>query len=124
MFGVQASTKLSPKLALGGWVGFNKNTFAGSTKDIVTWAVTATFPDLGGSGNLGGLVVGQEPRVTTAGGSGVVDPSASLHLESSYQIKLNDSISVTPGLIYLTAPDQNNANGSALLGTIRTTFTF
>jgi hypothetical protein len=124
MFGVQASTKLSPKLALGGWVGFNKNTFAGSTKDIVTWAVTATFPDLGGPGNLGGFVVGQEPRVTAAGGDGVADPSASLHLESFYQIKLNDSLSVTPGLIYLTAPDQNNANGGALLGTIRTTFTF
>jgi hypothetical protein len=125
MFGLQASTKLSPKFALGGWVGFNKNTFEGNTKDIVTWAVTATFPDLGGPGNLGGLIVGQEPRVTAAaGGTGAADPSSSLHLEGFYQIKLSDSVSVTPGLIYLTAPDQNNTNGGALLGTIRTTFSF
>ncbi len=124
MFGVQASTKLSPKFALGGWVGFNKNTFEGNTKDVVTWAVTAAFPDLGGPGNLGGLIVGQEPRVTAATGTGAADPSSSLHLEGFYQVKLSDSVSVTPGLVYLTAPDQNNANGGALLGTIRTTFTF
>jgi Carbohydrate-selective porin, OprB family len=124
MFGVEASTKLSPGLALGGWVGFNKNTFEGNSKDIVTWAVTAAFPNLGGTGNLGGLIVGQEPRVTAAAGTGAADPSSSLHLEGFYQVKLSDSISVTPGLIYLTAPDQNNANGGALLGTIRTTFTF
>jgi hypothetical protein len=124
MFGVQASTKLSPKFALGGWVGFNKNTFEGNSKDIVTWAVTAAFPDLGAPGNLGGLIVGQEPRVTAATGAALADTGSSLHLEGFYQMKLSDSISVTPGLIYLTAPDQNSANGGALIGTIRTTFSF
>jgi Carbohydrate-selective porin, OprB family len=124
MFGVQASTKLSPKLLLGGWAGFNKNTFEGNSKDVVTWAVTIAFPDLGGSGNLGGLIVGQEPRVTAGTVNGTVDLSSSLHLEGFYEVKLGDNVSLTPGLIYLTATDQNNANGSALIGTIRTTFTF
>jgi Carbohydrate-selective porin, OprB family len=124
MFGVQVSTKLNPKLALGGWFGYNKNSLAGDTKDIVTWAVTAAFPDLGAPGNLGGLIVGQEPRVTAATGTALADTGSSLHLEGFYQMKLSDSISVTPGLIYLTAPDQNSANGGALIGTIRTTFSF
>jgi Carbohydrate-selective porin, OprB family len=124
MFGLQAFTKLNPKLALGGWVGYNKNTSAGDTKDILTWAVTAAFPDLGAPGNLGGLVVGQEPRVTAASGAATADTGSSLHLEGFYQVKLSDSISITPGLIYLTAPDQNSANGGALIGTIRTTFSF
>jgi hypothetical protein len=124
MFGLQASTKLNPRLALGGWVGYNKNTLAGDTKDVLTWAVTAAFPDLGAPGNLGGLVVGQEPRVTVATGAAVADTGSSLHLEGFYQVKLNDSLSITPGLIYLTAPDQNSANGGALIGTIRTTFSF
>jgi Carbohydrate-selective porin, OprB family len=124
MFGLQAFTKLNSKLALGGWVGYNKNTSAGDTKDILTWAVTAAFPDLGAPGNLGGLVVGQEPRVTSATGAATADTGSSLHLEGFYQVKLSDSLSITPGLIYLTAPDQNSANGSALIGTIRTTFSF
>jgi Carbohydrate-selective porin, OprB family len=124
MFGLQVATKLNPKLALGGWVGYNKNSSTGDTKDVLTWAVTAAFPDLGAPGNLGGLVVGQEPRVTAATGTAVADTASSLHLEGFYQVKLNDSISITPGLIYLTAPDQNSANGGALIGTIRTTFSF
>ncbi len=124
MFGLEVSTKLNPKLALGGWVGYNKNSNGGDTKDVLTWAVTAAFPDLGAPGNLGGLIVGQEPRVTAATGAAVADTGSSLHLEGFYQVKLSDSISVTPGLIYLTAPDQNSANGGALIGTVRTTFSF
>jgi hypothetical protein len=124
MFGVQGSVKVSPNLALGGWVGYNKNSNTTGDRDIVNWAVTAAFPDLGGSGNLGGFLVGQEPRVTGGTGTAVADTGSSLHLEGFYQVKLSDNISITPGLIYLTAPDHNSANGGALIGTIRTTLSF
>jgi hypothetical protein len=124
MFGLQASVGVSPGLALGGWVGYNKNSDAAGDRDIFNWAVTAAFPDLGAKGNLGGLVVGQEPRVTGATGTAVADSGSSLHLEGFYQIKVSDSVSITPGLIYLTAPDHNSANAGALIGTIRTTFSF
>ncbi len=123
-FGLQAFSRVSPKLALGGWVGYNKNSSPGATKDILTWALTVGFPDLGAPGNLGGLVVGQEPRVTAATGIATADPGSSLHLEGFYQVKLNDNLSITPGLIYLSAPDHNSANAGALIGTVRTTFTF
>jgi Carbohydrate-selective porin, OprB family len=124
MFGVQGSFKVSPKLALGGWVGYNKNSDVAGDKDILNWAVTAAFPDLGWSGNLGGLLVGQEPRVTGATGTALADTGSSLHLEGFYQVKLSESLSITPGLIYLTAPDHNSANGGVLIGTVRTTFSF
>jgi hypothetical protein len=124
MFGFQGSFKVSPKLALGGWVGYNKNTDVAGDKDILNWAVTAAFPDLGAPGNLGGLLVGQEPRVTGATGTALADTGSSLHLEGFYQVKLSDNLSITPGLIYLTAPDHNSANGGALIGTVRTTFSF
>jgi carbohydrate-selective porin OprB len=39
-------------------------------------------------------------------------------------MKLSDSLSITPSLTYLTAPDHNGANGGTLVGTIRTTFNF
>jgi Carbohydrate-selective porin, OprB family len=124
MFGVQGSFKVSPKVALGGWVGYNRNSDAAGDRDILNWAVTAAFPDLGAPGNLGGLLVGQEPRVTGATGTALADTGSSLHLEGFYQVKLSDSLSITPGLIYLTAPDHNSANSGALIGTVRTTFSF
>lgn len=124
MFGFQGSTKISPDLVVGGWVGYNKNSDVAGHKDILNWAVTAAFPNLGGTGNLGGLLIGQEPRVTASTGAALADTGNSLHLEGFYQVKLSDSLSVTPGLIYLTAPDHNIANGGALIGTIRTTFSF
>jgi Carbohydrate-selective porin, OprB family len=124
MFGLQVSSLVSPGLALGGWIGYNKNSDVAGDRDIVNWAVTAAFPDLGAPGNLGGLLIGQEPRVTGATGAAIADSGSSLHLEGFYQIKVSDNISITPGLIYLTAPDHNSANAGALIGTIRTTFSF
>jgi hypothetical protein len=132
MFGVQGTVKVSPNLAFGGWLGYNKNSdidgdSASPTlreRDILNWAVTAAFPNLGGEGNLGGILIGQEPRVTGATGTAIADNGSSLHLEGFYQVKINDNLSITPGLIYLTAPDHNNANSGALIGTVRTTFSF
>jgi Carbohydrate-selective porin, OprB family len=124
MIGVQGSFKLSPGLALGGWVGYNKNSDPAGDRDIMNWAVTAAFPDLGGAGNLGGLIIGQEPRVTGVTGTAVADTGSSLHIEGFYQVRLSENLSITPGLIYLTAPDHNSANGGALIGTVRTTFSF
>jgi Carbohydrate-selective porin, OprB family len=124
MIGIQGSFKVSPTIAMGGWVGYNKNSTATGEQDILNWAVTAAFPDLGGAGNLGGLLIGQEPRVTGATGTGIADAGSSLHLEGFYQIKLSENVSITPGLIYLTAPDHRNTNNGALIGTVRTTFSF
>jgi hypothetical protein len=124
MFGLQAAVTVNPKLALGGWVGYNKNNDGNNERDILNWAVTAAFPDLGAPGNLAGLVVGQEPRVTGSTNAALIDSGSSLHIEGFYQIKLSDSVTVTPGLIYLTAPDHNAANNGALIGTIRTTLSF
>jgi Carbohydrate-selective porin, OprB family len=124
MIGLQGSFKVSPAIAMGGWVGYNKNSTTTGERDILNWAVTAAFPDLGGAGNLGGLLIGQEPRVTGATGLALADTGSSLHLEGFYQIKLSENVSITPGLIYLTAPDHNNTNNGALIGTVRTTFSF
>ncbi|MCY7367519.1 MAG: iron uptake porin [Chamaesiphon sp.] len=121
-FGLQGSFQLSPELALGGWVGYTQNQAAGGDRQIWNWAVTAAAPDFGGKGNLAGFLVGQEPRVASSS-DGTTDPKSGLHIEGFYQMKINDNLSITPGLIYLTAPNQAPGN-SAVIGALRSTFSF
>ena len=47
-----------------------------------------------------------------------------LHIEAFYKYKVNDNISITPGVIVLTNRDQNDANPTAVIGALRTTFSF
>jgi hypothetical protein len=37
---------------------------------------------------------------------------------------VTDNISITPGVIWITAPNQNSNNVDGIIGTIRTTFSF
>ncbi|MGB3206115.1 MAG: carbohydrate porin, partial [Crinalium sp.] len=76
-----------------------------------------------------GIIVGMEPKLTRVSGPistlGLSkDPDTSLHIEGFYQYQLTDNIAVTPGIIWLTAPDHNNANQDIVIGTVRTTFSF
>ncbi|HBL13903.1 MAG TPA: hypothetical protein DD379_21415, partial [Cyanobacteria bacterium UBA11162] len=95
---------------------------------ILNWAVTLAFPDLGKTGNLGGLIIGMEPKVIATDNSlknlGINDASTSLHLETFYQYQLTDNITITPAIIWLTAPNHNSDNQDVLIGTVRTTFRF
>jgi hypothetical protein len=52
------------------------------------------------------------------------DPDVSLHIEGFYQMRLTDNISVTPGVIWITAPGSLGSNSDIVIGTLRTTFTF
>ncbi|MBC7826075.1 MAG: carbohydrate porin [Candidatus Parcubacteria bacterium] len=47
-----------------------------------------------------------------------------LHLEAFYRCNLSDNISITPGLIWIVSPGQDSSNQDAVIGTVRTTFTF
>ncbi|MDX2243877.1 MAG: iron uptake porin [Leptolyngbyaceae cyanobacterium bins.302] len=134
-YGVQASFQVSPKFVINGWGGYT-TTRTLSTRDVLprgeldiwTWAVGLAFPDLLKDGSLGGIIVGMEPKVTgvTRGLRSAIgrDSSTSIHVEAFYQYRVNDYITVTPGVIWLTAPDMNDNNSDVIIGTIRTTFTF
>jgi hypothetical protein len=52
------------------------------------------------------------------------DPDVSLHIEAFYEMRLTDNISVTPGVIWITAPGSLANNADLVIGTIRTTFRF
>ncbi|MBF2027468.1 MAG: iron uptake porin [Oscillatoriales cyanobacterium C42_A2020_001] len=134
-YGVSASFQISPKFVINGF-GSYINTRTLSTRgvlsrgelDIWTYGIGLAFPDLFRDGNLGGIIVGMEPRVkgVSRGLRSVIgrDPDMSFHVEAFYQYRVNDYISITPGVIWLTAPDMNDNNSDVVIGTVRTTFTF
>jgi Carbohydrate-selective porin, OprB family len=117
-FGLSAAYKASDNLSLNGFVTTTSADRTGGGNDsILTYALGAAFPNVGQPGNLLGIFAGQSPSLTNAANGN------SYHLEGFYKYKLNDGLSITPGLIYLTNPNQAG-NGGSLLGTVRTTFTF
>jgi hypothetical protein len=140
-YGAGFSWQVNPGFVIGGWGGY-MNTRTLSTLDgqinrgslnIYYGAVTLAFPDLLKKGSLGGIIVGIEPiadatpRLSTdlfRAGLGGDDDNISFHVEAFYQFQLTDNISITPGVIWLTAPDHNSDNRDIIIGTIRTTFTF
>lgn len=128
-FGVEASFKFSPQIVLNGSVGYtNANVLSGTrgSVDIWNWAVSLAFPDLFRKGSIAGIIVGVEPKVTSASRrlNFLEDRDTSLHVEGFYQFQLTDNIAITPGIIWLTAPDHNSNNDDIVIGVIRTTFVF
>ncbi|WP_414584660.1 iron uptake porin [Scytonema sp. PCC 10023] len=132
-YGIQASLGLSEKFVLGGWVGYtnarNLSTEGGRVDrgelEIWNWAVSLGFPDLGKEGNLAGIIFGMEPKVTGSSINEISrDRDTSYHVEAFYQYKVTDNITITPGVIWLTAPDHNNDNDDVVIGAVRTTLSF
>ncbi len=116
-YGAEFAFKASDTLAFNGFVmNTNANKAAIGKQDLWSYGAGVSVPNIDGKGGLAGLLVGAEPYV---GGVG----SVPYHIEGFYKYKFSDNLSITPGLIYLTAPNQVNSNG-ALIGVIRSTFTF
>ena len=126
-YGVQATLGLGDNLVLGGWGGYTKARDLNSSGDaeIWNWAVTLGLPDFGKKGNLAGVIFGMTPKVTDSSIASVSESQdTSYHIEGFYQHKVNDNISITPGVIWVTAPGNDSRNDDAVIGTLRTTFTF
>ena len=118
---------------VGGWGTFSQvSTLAtfGDTGDrgsqnIWSTALTVALPDLGKEGSIAGLIIGLEPTVTSSSIDSLdEDEDLSLHVEAFYQYQVNSNIAITPGVIWISAPDNNQDNEDLVIGTIRTTFSF
>ena len=137
-YGAQFSFALSDRIIIGGWGGFssvrtldeatiNGQNIPRGTQDIWNWAATLAFPDLGKEGSLGGIIIGMEPWVAQSDidveGFDEDDEQA-LHAEVFYEYRFSDNIALTPGIIYINKPDNNDDNDDLFIGTLRTTFSF
>ncbi len=132
-YGVEFSWIVNERFVFGSWGGLSRVTTLSSlegqidrgTQDVWNWAATLAFPDLVKEGNLAGIVVGMEPWVTDSSIDALgEDEDISFHVEAFYQYRITDHIAVTPGIVWITAPDNNNNNEDLVIGAIRTTFTF
>ena len=124
-YGLQAFFQPSEAFALNAFGGFTDIDFnnAGSG-DIWYYGLGLSFPDLFAEGNLGGIVVGVEPYLAGESSPIVIENATSVHVEGFYHYQVNDHIAITPGVIWISAPDQNDDNDGFVVGTLRTTFRF
>ena len=140
-YGAQANYRIGSGFELGGWVGYTAARSLGTRGDasIFNYAVTLSFPDLGRRGNLGGIVVGMQPRLTDTSNDALAsaiglpiedgvqrrsDRNSGMHIEAFYRYQVNDNISITPGFFWLTAPNHDSRNPDVVIGVIRTSFVF
>ena len=127
-YGVEASLGITKQLVLGGWAGYTNSQVLTGTRgkaEIWNYAITLGLPDLGKKGNLAGIVFGMEPKVTNSSIAGVTkDLNTSYHIEGFYQYKVSDNITITPAVIWLTAPNHDDSSSNLVIGALRTTFSF
>lgn len=127
-YGVEAALRLSDKFSLSGFAGKSDVRVIGEADgDVWYYGLGLALPDLGKKGNLLGLYAGVEPYLAglkVDGQQRGIQRDRSYHLEGFYKYQLTENISITPGIIWLTAPNQNDDNNDAVIGTLRTTFTF
>ncbi|MEH2132390.1 MAG: iron uptake porin [Nostoc sp.] len=132
LYGAEAFYRITPSVALNGWVGYSAHRYLGQgDAEVWDWGAGLAFPDLFQKGSLGGIFVGMEPKLTSlspnvnlGAGNGVADKDTSLHIEGFYQYQVNDNIAITPGVIWITAPDFNADNPDTVIVWLRTTFKF
>jgi len=127
-YGISGTVNLAPNLALGGWVGYANQRYIGrGDGQVWNWLVGLAFPDLFSRGSIGGLLVGMEPKLTSIDrtvNGGITDRDTSFHIEAYYKYRLSDNMSITPGLIWLTAPNHDARNSDVFIGVLRTVFYF
>ncbi len=128
-YGIEAAFRLTNNISISGFGTYTNAILIGrGNAEIWTYGAGVALADFGKEGNVLGLFAGIEP--TLRGLSASVRPAGgfsrdtSLHLEGFYKYKLTDNISVTPGVIWITSPNQNENNDDIIIGTLRTTFTF
>ena len=126
-FGLQFAADLSDSFAIAGWAGLvAANNVDNSDEDstIFNWAFNMAFPDLGGDGNLGGIIIGQTPHVIDASNGAQEDEDATFHIEALYRINLAKGIDITPGITWLINPEADDDNEDIVMVALRTRFAF
>jgi hypothetical protein len=135
-YGLEASFSFTPQFVLSGWAGYtNAIVLQNGRADVWNFGTTLALNDFGTKGSTLGLIFGMEPKLTGTSNARVAsligaptglreDRNTGFHVEGFYKFNVTKNISITPGVIWLTAPGHDNRNDDIVIGTVRTTFTF
>ena len=140
-FGATASWQVNPKLTIGGWGGFTTSHIPGQSGSVKTnnWMAFLNFPDLLEKGNLGGIYVGQPPKIVSSDlptgnnlpgilkdslGNAGGQPGITTHVEAFYRYRMSNNINITPGVILIFEPRHSPNSDMITIGVLRTTFSF
>lgn len=121
---IWANAESSDISAVPNSFGETDTLFVSKGNNAQSWygAIGVSFPDLGGEGNLPGILFGIPPHVVS---SDVREESDNAyHLETFYSWRVNDNISMTPGFWIVFNPENNSSNDTQYVGVLRTTFDF
>jgi Carbohydrate-selective porin, OprB family/S-layer homology domain len=139
--GATVNWQISPQFTLGAWGGYTNSNIPGRSGNVETtnWMVYMNFPDLLRKGNLGGIYVGQPPKITNSDlpiGNNVPDiinggtgrsggqPGTTTQIEAFYRFQVTDNISITPGIIHIIEPGHTSGSDSVTMGVLRSSFLF
>lgn len=137
--GATLAWRVNRKFTIGGWGGWTSSRALSVVGSVQTtnWMVFSALPDLFVPGNLGGILFGQPPKITSSNlpeeynfprfsdtGSKGGQPDTALHLELFYRARVNPALEVTPGVIVIFNPNHNKANDPVVVGAVRATFRF
>jgi hypothetical protein len=90
-YGFSGTIMFNPHVALSGWVGYSNHRYIGlGDGQVWNWMVGLAFPDIGNKGNLGGLIFGMEPKLTSISDNingGQTDRDTSFHIEAFYRLR-------------------------------------
>lgn len=133
------SYRISPTFEFGATVGrsFARALGTGTQGDagVLTYRFNLGMYDLGKKGNLAGIIFGMQPRLISTSNAAIAtglgldpgqrsDRSTGFHIEAFYTHRINSHMTITPGLIWLTAPNHDDRNPDVVVGVLRTAFTF
>ena len=137
--GATAAWRVNSKWTVGAWGGWTTSNAIGQPGIVETtnWMVFSALPDLFVPGNLGGILVGQPPKITSStlpdgfnfpnfsdDGTQGGQSSSTLHIEAFYRAKVTNNITITPGLLIILNPNHNTSNDTLMIGTVRASFQF
>ncbi len=125
--GATFNYKLTPKLELAGTATYIMSDLVdvNASTNFLTWMAGVKASDIFREGNSAGLLFGQ-PLTRQSTGGRAIDPADATpyHLESYFNFKVNDNISVTPGAVVIFNPEGQSDRDTVVMPVVRTTFSF
>ncbi len=125
--GASASFRLSPNITLAGSYSyiFANLVDVGARTNFDTWLVGLYVTDLLKKGNSAGLIFGQPLKRVLVGGAAINPENRTPYqIEGFFNFRVNDNLSITPGVFAIFNPEGQSANDTAIVPVIRTTFSF